>query len=104
MLWSLLITLALVKLVVASMMLWLPFRTDSAVIAVDDPPRNDSNDEEDGGTKVSSEECSEPHPRQPRPRRPRRGPHGSPSPEAPRRVRTEHTHLRARPPRHVRAD
>lgn len=103
MLWSLLITLALIKLAVASMMLWLPFRTDSAVIATDDPPRADSNDDEDGGIKVSSEESSTPHPRRPRPRRPRRGPHGSPSPGAPRRVRSGRTHLRARP-RYIRAD
>lgn len=85
------------------MMLWLPFRTDSAVIATDDPPRSDSNDDEDGGTKVSCDERTDPHPRRPRPRRPRRGPHGSPSPGAPRRVRTESTQLRARA-RHVSAD
>ncbi|MGH2879333.1 MAG: hypothetical protein ACRDK4_07005 [Solirubrobacteraceae bacterium] len=103
MLWSLLITLALVKLAVASMMLWLPFRTDSAVIATEDPPREDSNDDEDGGTKVLREETPDPHPRQPRPRRPRRGPHGSPSPGAPRRVRTEFSRIRVRS-RHVRAD
>jgi hypothetical protein len=103
MLW-LLITLSLIKLVVASMMLWLPFRTDSAVIATEDPPRTDSDDDEEGGAKVSSEEDSKPHPRRPSPRRPRRGPHGSPSPGAPRRVRTQRTHLRVQPRRHVRAD
>lgn len=103
MLWSLLITLALVKLVVASMMLWLPFRTDSAVIATDDPPRAEPGDDEDGGTKVLCDERPNPHPRQPRPRWPRRGPHGSPSPEAPRRVRTELMRSRVRA-RHVRAD
>jgi hypothetical protein len=103
MLWSLLITFALIKLAVASMMLWLPFRTDSAVIAIDDPPRTDSTDDEDGGTKVPSDEASNPHPRQPRPRPSRRGPHGSPSPDAPRRVRFDRTHLRARP-RYIRAD
>lgn len=103
MLWSLFITLALVKLAVASMMLWLPFRTDSAVTATDDQPRTDSNDDEDGGTKVSCDERSNRHPRQPRPRRPRRGPHGSPSPGAPRRVRTEFTRVRVRS-RHVRVD
>jgi hypothetical protein len=102
MLWPMLITLALVKLAVASMMLWLPFRTDSAVVAVDDPPRSDSDDDGGGGSKVSSENPSDPHPRRPRPRQPRRGPHGSPSPPAPRRFRVRTSDLRARP-RHVRA-
>jgi hypothetical protein len=102
MLWSLLITLALVKLAVASMMLWLPFRTDSAVIATEDPPRTDSDDDEDGGTKVFRDQRPNPHPRRPWPRPSRRGPHGSPSPEAPRRVRTGSTRLRVRA-RHVRA-
>jgi len=100
-----LITLALVKLVAASMMLWLPFRDDSAVIAVHDPPRSaeDSDDEEDGGSKVSREGSSDPHPRRPYPRRPRRGPpHGWPSPESPRRVRTRTAALCARS-RHVHA-
>jgi hypothetical protein len=108
MLWPMLITLALVKLVGASMMLWLPFRTDSAVVAVDDPPRSDSG--EDGGSKVCSDDPSDPHPHphphphHPRPRRPRRGPHGgSPSPGAPRRVRTGTAHLRA-DTRHLPAD
>lgn len=100
MLWPMLITLALVKLAAASMMLWLPFRTDSAVVAVDDPPRSDSDDE-DGGSRVLPEGPSDPHPRRPHPRRPRRGPHGSPSPGSPPRVRVPAARLRARP-RHVR--
>jgi hypothetical protein len=86
-----LITLALVKLAAASMMLWLPFRNDSAVVAIGDPPRSDDQDSDDdeGGSKIAREGSSDPHPRRPRPRRPRRGPpHGWPSPESPRRVRT----------------
>jgi hypothetical protein len=99
-----LITLALVKLVAASMMLWLPFRNDSAVVAVEDPPRSDGDsDDEDGGSRVSREDSSDPHPRRPYPRRPRRGPqHGWPAPESPRRVRTGTVGLRAGS-RHARA-
>ncbi len=37
-LWVVLVTLGVVKLVVASLMLWLPFRYDSAMMAVDDEP------------------------------------------------------------------
>jgi len=96
MLWPLLVTLALLKLLAASMMLWLPFRSDSAVVAVDDPPRSDQGSDEDGGSKVSTDEPSDPHPRRP-PRRPRsRGPHGSPSPRSPKRVRVRADVLRSR--------
>ncbi len=85
MLWALLITLGLIKLVAASMMLWLPFRHDSAMVARDDPPRGESG--EDGGSKVA-EPDPEPHPRRPLPRLPRRGgPHGSPPREPRPRVR-----------------
>jgi hypothetical protein len=84
-LWTLLIVLGLIKLVVASMMLWLPFRYDSAMVAADDPPRSGSD--EDGGSKVPGSGSSDRHPRRPLPRLPRRGgPHGSPSP-SPARVR-----------------
>jgi hypothetical protein len=97
MLWPMLITLALVKLAAASMMLWLPFRADSAVVAVDDPPRAQS-DEDDGGSKIGRGGPTDPHPRRPWPRRPR-GPHGSPRPSAPRRVRVRTADLHARSPR-----
>lgn len=86
-LWPMLITLALVKLIAASMMLWLPFRTDSAVVAVDDTPPSDADDE-DGGTKVGPPHApGDPRPRRPRPTRPRRGPHGSSPAGPPPRVR-----------------
>jgi hypothetical protein len=48
----LLIALGLIKLVVASMMLWLPFRSDTAMIATGDRPRSESDDD-DGGSKVA---------------------------------------------------
>jgi hypothetical protein len=85
MLWALLITLGLIKLVAACLMLWMPFRYDSAMVARDDPPRSEGSDE-DGGSKVA-DSGSGPHPRRPLPRLPRRGPHGAP-PRGPRpRVR-----------------
>jgi hypothetical protein len=75
--------LGLVKLVVAALMLWLPFRYDAAMVAVDDEPRSD----DEGGSKVSPSAPVDPHPRLPLPRNPRRGPHGSSSPPSPARVR-----------------
>lgn len=104
MLWPMLITLALVKLVAAFLMLWLPFRTDSAVVARDDRPRSQGAEGKDGGSKVdTTHKPATPHPRRPWPRRPRRGPHGSPSPGAPPRVRTCSQRLCARA-RRVRAN
>lgn len=76
---------ALVKIPIAGLMLWIPYRNDQALTAPDVP---DSSSEEDGGSKVLPGGPLDPHPRAPHPRRPRRGPHGSPSPTAPSRVRT----------------
>jgi hypothetical protein len=73
----------LIKLPIAALMLWIPFRYDEATQAQDVP---DSN-EEDGGSKVLPAGPLNPHPRSPLPRSPRRGPHGSPSPSAPSRIR-----------------
>jgi hypothetical protein len=78
---------ALVKIPLAGLMLWIPYRNDQATEAAD---VSDSS-EEDGGSKALPGSPLDPHPRSPRPRTPRpstprRGPHGSPS--APRRVRT----------------
>jgi hypothetical protein len=75
---------ALVKIPLAGLMLWIPFRNDEAMRAPDVP---DSSDE-DGGSKALPAGPRNPHPRSPRPRSPRRGPHGSPSPGSPRRVRS----------------
>ena len=74
---------ALIKLPIAGLMLWIPFRDDSAVRA---PDVQDSS-EEDGGSKALPGGPLDPHPRTPLPRRPRRGPHGSPAPPSPPRVR-----------------
>jgi hypothetical protein len=76
---------ALIKLPIAALLLWIPFRRDDAMMSTD--PSTDSS-EEDGGSKALPGGPLDPHPRTPLPRRPRRGPHGSPSPPAPARVRT----------------
>lgn len=82
-LWVLMLA-ALVKLPIAGLMLWIPFRNDEASIPSD---ASDSSDE-DGGSKALPGGPLDPHPRSPLPRRPRRGPHGSPSPPSPPRTRT----------------
>jgi hypothetical protein len=75
---------ALVKLPIAALMLWIPFRDDAAMQSSDVP----DSSEEDGGSKALPGGPLDRHPRGPLPRNPRRGPHGSPSPPPPRRVRT----------------
>jgi hypothetical protein len=94
-LWLLLALMGLVKLVVASLMLWIPFRSDSAMMALED--EGPSKPEDEGGTKVPPTSPREPHPRLPLPHRPRRGPHGSASPPPPARVRRGERRVIARP-------
>jgi hypothetical protein len=85
-LWFWVLMLAtLIKLPLAGLMLWLPFRNDPAVIS---PEESDSS-EDDGGSRMLPGGPLNPHPRGPLPRLPRRGPHGSRSPGAPPRVRTK---------------
>jgi hypothetical protein len=89
---------ALIKIPLAGLMLWIPYRNDQAENAADVP----DSSEEDGGSKALpggplDPHPRSPHPRTPRPRKPRRGPHGSPS--APPRVRTS---MRTRPLRPLR--
>jgi hypothetical protein len=75
---------ALIKLPIAALLLWIPFRYDESMNA---PEAQDSS-EEDGGSKAMPGGPLDPHPRTPLPRSPRRGPHGDPSTPAPPRVRT----------------
>jgi hypothetical protein len=88
-LWLLLALVALVKVVIAALMVWIPMRSDSAMDVFEDQSGSDQPDagEDEGGSKTLSGTPAEPHPRLPRPRRPRRGPHGSPSIPSPSRVR-----------------
>jgi hypothetical protein len=103
--WLVLLGLGLIKLPVAALMLWLPFRSDAALES--HPPTEspaDSSDEDDGGSKTLAGEPRDPHPRlHPRvPRHgrgPHRGPHGGGAPASPARVRTARraaTRVRAR--------
>ncbi len=96
-LWLLIVMLALIKLPIAALMLWIPFRSDAA-LSVAEPPESD----EDGGSHALPAGPLDPRPRRPLPsgpfpRRPRRGPHASPAPPAPPRVRApsrEHRRVR----------
>ncbi len=86
-LWLLLTLMGLVKLLAASLMLWLPFRSDTAMSALGDKQRSDSDEE--GGSKTLPGAPSDPRPGlPPLPRGPRRGPHASPPPPSPARVRS----------------
>ena len=85
-LWLIMLILMAIKVPVAALMLWLPFRHDDAVGNVTGPA------DDDGGSAALPAGPLNPHPRptspRPFPRLPRRGPHGCPSPPSPRRVRT----------------
>ena len=93
-LWVLLLA-ALIKLPLAGLMLWIPFRNDAATVETE----GSDSSEEDGGSRALPGGPLEPHPRSPLPRLPRRGPHGSPSPASPPRVRT---HVQSRQPAYTR--
>jgi hypothetical protein len=94
--------MALIKIPIAGLMLWMPFRNDEAMRAPDVPGPSD----EDGGSRTLPGGPSDPHPHRPLippggcsgarpPRRPsppaqapnRRGPHRAPVRSVPRRVR-----------------
>jgi len=75
---------ALIKLPIAGLLLWIPFRRDEAMNSTD---ASTDSSEEDGGSKALPGGPLNPHPRTPLPRWPRRGPHGSPAPPPPARVR-----------------
>lgn len=81
-LWILLLA-ALIKLPIAALMLWIPFRYDEAMR----PPDSTDSSDEDGGSRALPGGPLDPHPRAPLPNKPRRGPHGSPAPPPPARVR-----------------
>jgi hypothetical protein len=86
-LWMLFVLLALIKLPLIGLMLWMPFRNDEAAIAPNIADVSDSSDE-DGGSHTLPGGPLDPHPRMPLPRSPRRGPHGSPALAPPARIRT----------------
>lgn len=95
--WILLL-LGLLKLPIAALLFWIPYRYDESMRVVE-ADATDSSDE-DGGSKALPGGPLNRHPRGPRPRSPRRGPHGSPSPGSPPRTRAP---WRVREPLRVRA-
>jgi hypothetical protein len=89
-LWLVIVILGLLKLPVAALMLWIPFREDHALRAPatgeDADAAGDSDDE--GGSLALGASPLDPHPRSPRPHPRRRGPHSSDgTPPSPRRIR-----------------
>lgn len=87
--WMLIALLALIKLPIAALMLWIPFRNDAAMNAPEQPGPSD----DDGGTRALPAGPLDPRPRRPspfgprHPRAPRRDPHGNPPLPSPPRVR-----------------
>ncbi len=110
-LWVVLLTVGLIKLPIAALMLWLPFRSDAVLESLPpaDADAGDSSGEDDGGSKTLPGVVpgSDPGPRVWGPfdrRRPRRGPPGCaasrggrvPSPARVRAPRRAGTRVRAR--------
>jgi hypothetical protein len=87
--WILVLMLGLLKLPIAALMLWIPFRDDYATKAAGaDGEGEPGSSEDDGGTMALPASPLNPHPRSPRPRPRSRGPHGSdPRPLSPPRIR-----------------
>jgi hypothetical protein len=97
--WFVLIAFGLIKLPIAALMLWIPFRSDDALVSHPhtESAAVDTSDEDDGGSKALPGGAGgprvSPHPDPRAPlgsRRPRRGPHGgaaSGRPASPARVR-----------------
>jgi len=87
--------LGLIKLPIAALMFWIPFRDDAAMRSAQAP----TSAEDDGGSRALPGGPLDPHPHRPplgpgpRPR----GPHGGAALDAPARVR-----VGARPRRHAR--
>ncbi len=88
--WIVLLAFGLIKLPIAALMLWIPFRADAAMASLpaEEAPSADSSGEDEGGSKIRCGAGPGPHPRAPRPGWPRRGPHGEPATPAPARART----------------
>jgi hypothetical protein len=86
-LWLLIVLLGLVKVPIAALMLWLPFREERAAAS----PQTEGSTEDDGGSKALPAGPANPHPRRPHPwgSPRRRGPHGSPTVASPQRTRTQ---------------
>jgi len=88
-LWMVIVLFAMLKLPIAGLMLWIPYRNDRAlnVSGTDDADETGASEDEGGSTALPASPI-DPHPQSPRPHPRRRGPHGSdPTPPSPPRVR-----------------
>jgi hypothetical protein len=80
--WLVLLAIGLIKIPMAALMLWIPFRSDAALesLAPAESAPPDSSGEDDGGSKTLPGTVLGGGPRRPRAplggRGPRRGPHG----------------------------
>jgi hypothetical protein len=112
--WVLIVAFGLIKIPIAGLMLWIPFRSDAALASsATEESAGDSSEEDDGGSKTVVGAGHGPHPRvgggphlgrgPHRNRGPHRGPHGGAAPPSPARVRTTHRSSR-RSVTHVRDD
>ncbi len=104
--WWVFLAVVLIKLPIAGLLLWIPFRSDAALEsrAASEP---DSPGEDEGGSKTLPGDFR--HGRRPRwpvhGRGPRRGPHGGAAPPSPARIRAATagaTRVRARQESRVR--
>jgi hypothetical protein len=84
-LWLIMLLLMAIKLPLAALMLWQPFREDDAIT----PAKVTDPGDDEGGSPALPAGPLNPHPRPTsgRPRPPRRGSHACPPPPSPRRVR-----------------
>src|ERR1700744_1941325 len=87
--WVLLLLLGVLKIPIAALLMWMPFRSDPAAVPgeVDADDGDAPSDEGDGGggSKKPQSPPRGPHPRSPRRHTRRRGSHGTPA--SPRRAR-----------------
>lgn len=85
--WVLLLLLGAIKIPLAALMLWMPFRSDAALLDDEDGVDGEqpSDDGGDGGSRRPHSPRPGPHPRSPLRNRRRRGGDGEPS--SPLRVR-----------------
>lgn len=91
-LWELIVLLGLVKLAIAGLMLWIPYRNDQRALNAARSGAAETGEsgasEDDGGSTALPGCPLDPRPRSPRPRPRRRDPHGSDPLPSPARIRT----------------
>lgn len=87
--WFVFLAVVLIKLPIAALLLWIPFRSDAALESRAAAEADSSGGEDEGGSKTLPGDLR--HHRRPRGpvhgRGPRRGPHGGSAPPSPARVR-----------------